>query len=394
MKILFFTYDFPYPTNTGGKSRAYNLLKYGKKNDTFVLFSFVRDDFREEYIENIKQIGIRNIHLFKRRKLKNIKNLSAIVSNNSIFNTLYYDKAVHAKLKKLIISEKIDLVHFESFYTSFYLKKDIREIGAKLICGEENIEYKIYEDYVNNVAPWFLRPLYGIESRKIREEEEKIWSEADLCLAVTQPEAEYIEKISNTKCSVIENGIDPDYFIYRPKVQSFGKNILFVGNFTYYPNFDAIKYFYQDIFKNMEDKDVTLTIIGKKSGTLPFAKDKMIKTIEYVEDIREYYYNADIFVSPVRFGGGTNFKLLEAMACGTPVIADRARITSIGAQEGTHLLTAGNANEFSKCIKQFTYDHELRYNITRNAREFVEKKYSWILIGQKLNKIWHDLSLK
>ena len=94
-----------------------------------------------------------------------------------------------------------------------------------------------------------------------------------------------------------------------------------------------MKFFYHEVF--LKIPDATLTIVGKHQEKLPFlAHDgSRVKSIEYVEDLAQVYYNADIFVFPVRFGGGTNFKILEAASCGTPIIAIPERVKGLGFRE-------------------------------------------------------------
>ena len=97
MNILFFTYDFPYPTNSGGKMRAYNLLKHAGNGMLITLFSFVRDGYRKEHGEKLKEIGISEIYTFPRRKVKDVRNAFSFFSGSSIFKSLYYDAEIAKK---------------------------------------------------------------------------------------------------------------------------------------------------------------------------------------------------------------------------------------------------------------------------------------------------------
>ncbi|OGH10534.1 MAG: hypothetical protein A2857_00400 [Candidatus Levybacteria bacterium RIFCSPHIGHO2_01_FULL_36_15] len=392
MKVLFFTYDFPYPTNSGGKTRAYNLLKFAAFDIDITLFSFIRDSFKMKNIENIKALGIKNIKLFKRRKLKDPRNILAFFDPGaSIFRRLYFTKDVVLDLEKTVKKEKIDIIHFESFYTGFYMSSALKKTGARIVFGTENIESKIYYDYAKHMSTVFLKPLYFWEALKIKKEEESFFKFADSNIAVSQEEADYIKKKSANQCFVVENGIDLNFFKFKNKSYKKNKEILFVGNFSYFPNVEGACNFYENVFKNIKDKNIFFTVIGNKSTELSFAKCDRIKTFEYIEDVREAYYNADVFVFPVRFGGGTNFKILEAMSCGTPVVGFCDRAKSINAEDGKDILFVEDSNEFKNKILELLGDTNLRMKISENARAFVQSKYSWITIGNKLNKIWKNI---
>lgn len=387
MKVLFFIYDFPYPTTSGGKTRAFNLLKYGGKNVDFYLFSFVRESINQDRIEKIREIGVKSEKLFKRKKLLDPKNILSLANpTSSIFRQLYFDQPVLSAMIQTIKDEKIDVVLFESFYTAFYLRDELLETGVKTVFGTENIEYKLYEDYARHIAPFPMKPFYFWEARKIKKEEIIFYKEADVSLAVLQAEADLIGSYSKKPAYVIPNGVDVDFFAFKPKKIGKKKNILFIGNFSYFPNVDAVKFFYESVFNKLADENVNFLVVGKNASSLSFLKSKNVQVRDYLEDIRVAYYDADIFVSPVRIGGGTNFKVLEAMATGVPVVAFFDRVKGLEAVHEKHLLTAG-ADSFKDEVMRLLTDEKLKTRIIRNARELIEEKYDWRVIGKKLNEV-------
>jgi len=389
-KILFISYDFPYPTNTGGKNRAYNLLKYANKDLVIHLASFIRDDFKKENQDKIREIGVKTISLLKRRKLKDIRNIQALISSkHSIFHFLYYDKRIEEEILNIIRSLNIDIVHFESYYTSFYMSQKIKKIGAKQIFGTENIEHFLYKDYAKK-SNWLKRLIFIREIKKIENEEKSFMKHSDKNLAVTNDEAKYIEMVCGKKSEIVPNGIDLKSFIYKSPSKKVSNLLLFIGNFTYFPNIDAINYFYDNIFTKL-DKNVKLLIIGKNAEQLNMSKDDRVETIPFIQDIKEAYKRADIMVSPVRIGGGTNFKILEAMAYGIPIVADPARVDSLGVQDGHEILLARTPLEYQQKIDLLLKDLNLRKKLSKNARQLIEKDYSWEKIGHNLNLIWRNL---
>lgn len=386
MKILFVTYDFPYPLTSGGKNRAFHLLNYSSNHEIF-LFSFTRHEISEKDKEEVQNIGVKEIRLFKRRKVFNFKNASVLFSKNSIFKTLYYNSIIEKELLSFIQNKKIDIVVFESFYTGFYISEKISNLGVRQIFGTENLEYKIYSDYVLWKVPFFLRFLFQNTVKNIKTEEEYMLKNSDVNIAVTKDEKEYIEKISSKPCVVIPNGVDLEKFKFH-KRDGKGKNLLFVGDFSYFPNVDAITYFYKEVFLQMPDSDLSLSIIGKNIEKLSFLTDTRIHAYSYVSDIVPMYKNADIFISPVRIGGGTNFKVIEAMATGLPVVADSARLKGLGVKNGEDILFADSPAAFKNKIEELFASNSLREKLAKNARKLVEENFSWEEIGKKLQEVY------
>ena len=387
-KVLFVTYDFPYPTNTGGKNRAYHTLKHSGADIKKYLFSFVRDGSWRDSVVEMEKIGVEVVGTRVRKKVNDFTNLLGLFSGGSIFKTLYYSEPVANDLLRIIHEKKIDIVHFESFYTAFYISEQIRNLNTKQIFGTENIEYQLYGEYAKN-ANFFLRPLYKFQADKIREEEISLFKKADLCIAVSDADAKVVKEYAR-ECEVIRNGVDIDAYKFNLPKNKKGTELLFVGNFTYFPNVDAINYFYNSVFKELDD-DIALTIIGKNAKNLKLADDKRVVIREFVPKIQDEYKNADVMVAPIRLGGGTNFKVLESMAAGVPVISLPQRLEGLDVRDGKHLVVVIEGSDFKPKLENLLNDLELRKKLAKNARELVEHEYSWKIIGNNLNTVWNNL---
>lgn len=393
-KILVVTYDFPYPINSGGKSRIYHLLKFGKSKDIeFLLFSFTRPNYKPSNNSEMEKIGVSKIYTFPRGAIKDPKLWAkTLLTRSSIFKSLYYSKEAEEKILDIIKTENIDTVLFESFYTSFFISEKIRSLGVKQIFGTENIEHELYFDFAKS-KPAVLKKPYMMQVERVRAEEEKAYELSDVVLAVTPEEQEFIQKKFKTPVEVIPNGVDTSYLGFKQKPASAkatageGKNLLFVGNFSYFPNIDAMRFFYNDVF--LQIPDAALTLVGKHQDKLTFlVHDSRIVHTDYIDDIRQAYYDADIFVFPVKFGGGTNFKILEAASCGTPIIAIPDRVKGMGFIPDKHYIAATSPTEFVNGIERLSIDKKLRDTVSKNARTVMEKEYDWKEIGEKLSQVF------
>lgn len=390
MNVLFVTYDFPYPTNSGGKNRAYHLLKHTAKRDNIFLYSYVRDDYNPENNGEILSLGVKLIRVFRRRKLSSFLNIpKTVLSNSSIFKTLYYEDKVFTELVELIKTKKIDVVHFESSYTGFFIEKKLRRYNVKVVLGTENIEFKLYQDYAKNLKKIYLRPFVSYQAKRLEKEELSMVKKADAVTTITKSESDLLERLTGKRCNIVANGIEPKTYTFSPRLKP-ARNILFVGNFMYFPNVDAVNFFHEHVFPKLP-LDVTLTIIGKKCDEKFKFKDKRIITKDFVEDIIPEYRNADMLVFPIRIGGGTNFKVLEAMALGVPIVAQPERLEGLEAVAGEHFLEARTGEEYARQIELLYSDEDLRKKLTGKARKLIEEKYAWDAIGNTLHSVWQGL---
>lgn len=386
MNVLFITYDFPYPITSGGKNRSYNLLRHTAKKENIFLYSFVREDYNPESNEEILNLGIKEIRVFKRRKLKDFTNIpKTIIKNNSIFKTLYYEEKVMEELCQIIKEKNIDLVHFESSYTGYYIGNRLKRLGVKQVLGTENIEFNLYFDYASKTN-FLKKPFIYLEAKKLKAEELSMMKSSDCVTVVTEDEAKIVKDFTNIEAKIVANGIDekklPYAFHSKPT-----RNILFVGNFVYFPNIDAINFFYKEVFKKLKS-DITLTIIGKNASQKLKFEDKRIIKKDFVENIIAEYRSSDVLVFPVRIGGGTNFKVLEAMALGVPIVAHPDRLKGLRAQEGIDFFKAVSSQDYVSQIENILRDRKLAEKITINARRLVEQNFTWESISNNLLDVW------
>lgn len=387
MNVLFVTYDFPYPTNSGGKNRAYHLIKHTASNANVFLFSFVRDDYNPDHNNELFSLGVKKIHVTKRKKLTSLVNIpKTILTKSSIFKTLYFEKKVAEELLEIIKKEQINIVHFESSYTGFYIGSFLEKAGVVQVLGTENIEFMLYEDYAKNLKKFYLKPFIYDQVKKLRKEEIEMVQKSDAVTTITQQEADILKNLTGVESQVVANGIELKEFSYVPPEKTHN-NILFVGNFMYFPNVDAINFFHKEVFPKL-DKKLTVTIVGKKINEKFKFSDKRIICKDFVEDIISEYRNADVLVFPIRIGGGTNFKVLEAMALGVPIVAQPQRLAGLKAKDTFHFLSASKAEEYVAQIQVLYEDKKMRIELSKNARKLVEEQYSWDKIGRELLNVW------
>jgi len=193
--------------------------------------------------------------------------------------------------------------------------------------------------------------------------------------------------------SIVPMGVDLEYF--QPDHKEDGPNLLFTGIMRYFPNCDAVTYFYHEIFPLVKKAvpNAKFYIVGnsptKKLMKL-MADDDVIVTGR-VEDVRPYFDRSTVFVCPLRSGSGMQTKLLEAMAMEVPIVTTSLGFEALDAVAGRDMIVADDAEKFAQEVIRLLKDRELRQSMTQKARKLVEEKYGWPAVIRQLNMVYEDI---
>ena len=391
MKILFLTYDIPYPLDAGGKIRAYHLIKQLSRKHKITLFSYYRRKIQLRYLTEIKKY-CQKIRVFQRMLVFSFNHIAAALLHPNLTAHIahYYHQNLNNELKKELENGAYDIVHFESFYTSHLIDK----YPVKQVLGTENIEWRVFMEHARQ-QPLILKALFQFEAGRTKQYEEKSWKKADAVLASSKENAEEIEKVIGKKCYLVPNGIDLEYFQFKKqRTDNKEQKILFVGNFKYIQNQDAVLVLIKKVFPliKKEVENAKLLIIGRNpTRKIKNLADKDVFIDDKVEDIREAYYQADVLAAPIRAGSGTKFKILEAMASGVAVVTTAAGSEGIEGQDGKEFLIREKPEELAKAAVELLERKDLRNKLTINARKLVEEKYSWEKIVKELEKAYYTI---
>lgn len=201
--------------------------------------------------------------------------------------------------------------------------------------------------------------------------------DADIVNFVSTYDSNFAIKRLNIKNSIsIRNGVDLSFFSGINYKDS--KSLLFVGNYNYKPNVDAVNYFVSEILPSLRVKypNLILYVVGPNSA-FEFDDSNIIVT-GFVEDIREYYSKSAIFVSPLLTGAGVKNKILEAMAAGLPVVATKISVDGIeNLDHGKNILIAKTTEEFINITLSLLDDSEQRKFISKNSMDLMNNGFSW-----------------
>ncbi len=387
----------PYPLLSGGQIRTYNLLKKLANKHEVTLFSLIKSEEEKQYIPELKKYCSK-VQVFKRSEkpftLQNI--LKTAFSSYPFLVIRNHAPQIITAVEEELKSSKYDLIHAETFY----MMPHIPQTAIPTILVEQTIEYLGYESYAKK-APIFLRPILNVDINKIRKWENFYWKACDTLIVMSEEDKKYIgHEIGETKkIEVVANGVDTNWFDEIKKRATKTPTILSVGTFKWLPNVEAVKYLVAKVWPLIKKQlpNAQLKIVGNAPTEDVYQyenQDSSIKVIGRIPDIRDAFATSDILMAPVFSGKGTRYKVLEAMASGTPIVATTTAVEGLEVVNGTHVMTSNTPEGMAKLAIELLNNEEKRKKMAVNGKKFVKEQYDWSLISHKLDAIYQRIGSK
>lgn len=395
MRILVISSYLPYPLFSGGHIRLYNIIKrLTERSHQVSLICEKRPNQTDNDISEVAKI-CKAVITVPRKKQWSLQNIFQTAKSERPFLIVgHTNEEMQEKIRELLANNTFDLLHVETSY----VMQNVSQTAIPIVLVEHNIEYLVYQKFMAN-APLPLRPLLAIDIKKLKRVEEGFWKKATHIVTVSEKEKQII---GLPNVSVVPNGVDTNVFSMKKDLKITTKSeadILFIGDFKWLQNRDTARWIVNTIYPQIQSyfkqaKKITLWIVGKH---IP----KDIKKKEKDEDIvcdensekptERIFADADVLLTPIRIGGGTQYKILEAMASGTPVITTTLGVEGIEAKDGKEILVGQTAHELARLTAKVLEDEKLYETIAKNARAFVEKNYTWDSIVARLEKVYQTV---
>jgi glycosyltransferase involved in cell wall biosynthesis len=262
------------------------------------------------------------------------------------------------------------------------------------VLDEHNIEYDLQRRTARSASGLARRGYNELNWRKLEREEKSAWRRFDGVVLTSDRDAEVLSAASpKVRLAVVPNGVDVEQF--RPSTAApEADRLLFFGANNYFPNHDALLYFIDEILPQVIERrpGVKLSIVGP--GVQQEVLDRRSQHVEivgFVDDLMPHLERASVVVVPLRIGGGTRLKIVEAMAKSKAIVSTRIGAEGIDLTDEQDVLLADEPSGFADQIVRLLSQPELGARLGQRARVLAEERYAWTAVVRRLERFYEDL---
>lgn len=295
---------------------------------------------------------------------------------------------------------RVDVVHVEHLRGARYgLHLRLQHRDLALVWDSVDCISYLFEQAAARSRSTLGRLITRLELPHTRRYEELLVRQFDQVLVTSETDRRALEALRSvsldgrdSKITVLPNGVDLAYFTPADLPRE-PATILFSGKMSYHANVTAALYLLDDIMPRVwaHCPQAQVVIAGKDPAPELKRAQRRVANVHLtgtVPDLRPYLRGATVAVSPLVYGAGIQNKVLEAMACATPVIASRQAIAALTAVDGEHLLVAEDADAFAQHLLRLLADPALRQRLGTAGRRYVERHHDWARIAERLEQVY------
>lgn len=388
--LLFLCQTLPFPPDGGVNIRTYNVLRLLAQTFDIDAVCFYRRGVArslQKSEEGLRPL-VRSLRIFpieqetsRTRWLRD--HLRSSFTATVYTRHTYEHHEARAALEQLLAQHRYDLVHVDSLDLSAYLPLFQR---LPVVCVHHNVESLLLERRARVDTNPVRRAYLRLQARLMRREEEYWAPRVALNVTCSPEDKRALEQIApGAAVLIVPNGVDVHHF--TPPSSDVGRassGLVFVGGMTWFPNADGMHWFTEEILPLLEQRgrrpDVTWVGRARPEAVDAYAAHG-VRLTGYVDDIRPYVHSARCYIVPLRVGGGTRLKLLDAWAMGQAVVSTTIGAEGLEARDGENILLADSPDEFAQAVRRVLADATLRERLATNARRTALESYGWETIG-------------
>jgi glycosyltransferase involved in cell wall biosynthesis len=319
---------------------------------------------------------------------KMVKGLLFLPGKYPVMAGGWYFKEMARALRQIIAEKPFDFIVLEGIWNAVYWPI-IRHSRARKVLNLYDLEAGLLRRQASVLPPGLKRWIYLNGAHRMEKLEERLPREADLIWTVSEHERQVLlKKTPGLPVCLAPGGVDCDAI--QPLPLENGKEILFVGSFQYFPNADGVQYFVEQVLPKVLKlcPDAVFRLVGRKPDTRITAlhNPPSVVVTGQVDELTLCYRAAQVCVVPLRSGGGTRLKILEAMAYGRPVVSTTIGAEGIDVEHNRNILIADHPEEMAEAVCRVLNDPALARRLAEEGRRLVEARYAWRSIADIMYK--------
>jgi glycosyltransferase involved in cell wall biosynthesis len=403
LTILYVSHMPASPPRFGAQARVHGLMTQLAQHHDLTAVMLIDDEFDIDECRRAMQVYCREVVLIRnpygREGLsKRLQQLQSLVSKHSFDRLRVTVPALQRALDQILRSKRFDVVNLEFPYLGHYHLRQAPP-GERLpvvVVDSHEIAYDLARQFARAGGSVSRRLYASANWRKLRKEELGIYREADgvyLCSAAD--EQRLLDEIPEAYTTIIPNAADLDY--YRPRLGDpppDGRTVVYFGLLSTVPNIDAVTHFVQDIWPRIaaSNREARCKIIGGRPppGLLALAGPR-IELTGFVPDLRPHLAAAAAVVVPLRLGGGTRLKIVEAMAMGKAIVSTALGAEGIDAVPERDILIEDEPAAFANAVIRLLREPGLADRIGQSAQRLAAERYAWSGAAQALEDFYRRI---
>jgi glycosyltransferase involved in cell wall biosynthesis len=385
MRILMLSPYIPWPLNGGPPIRIYHVLRELVRLGHEVVLLAGHDGPPLPAAHPLRTL-CREIVTYQppssaRRASPLVSALHSLTSPLPYVAAKFGARQIRQIVQRLAEKREFDLIWAHFAFMAYAVPPELCRT-TPLVLDEHESEGLLWRQYWRH-GSLAKRAFAVVNLIKLPAFQKRLMSQVAAVLSNSEREADFTRRYAPPGVQVwaVPNGVDTEVFA-PPQNDGNKRNvILLCSGLAVYRNRAAALWFARRMFPQIrrEVPDAEFWIVGSHPNReiWRLAESPGIHVTGTVEDVRPYYAMAKVAVAPYRYGEGTKIKVVEAMACGTPLVS-----TSIGCQGlevvgGKHLLIADDETEFSRRVIELLRDSQRAQMLAASGRTLVEEKYGW-----------------
>ncbi len=399
--LLFLSNRLPYPPHIGAALRTYNIIRLLARDFDVHMLCFNPVDkatdgmplaTRMHAMEEFGTVEIFPIPQQESRARFVADHARSVIRRVPYTYYMHESAPFERRLKALLTERRFSVVHVDSLD----LMRLLPLLGnLPVVCTHHNVESWLMRRRAESETST-LKRRYLAHQAALLEQAERDWApRVALNVAVSDADRDALQALApSARVVTVPNGVDTDFFTPAPAANPAG--CAFVGGTKWYPNRDALEWYVSDVAPAVAATgvDAPVTWVGRAGDEelRRFEKDPAMRLTGYVDDVRPYVHAAKCVIVPLRVGGGTRLKILDAWALGAAVVSTSIGCEGLTAVDGENILIADTADGFAAAIARMMRDDALRVKIAANGRRTAVERYSWDVIGATMRDLYLNLA--
>ena len=398
-ELLYLSHRLPTPPHNGAALRTFNTIRVLSESYRITAVCFDRTDAilaqlgLEHRVDALRPYA--DVEVFpipqQQSRLRLIVDHARSVLTDEAYTIFGYDSSQYAAaIKRALAEHDFAMVHVDSLDLARFIPLFT---GLPVACTHHNVESQLLRRRALTEPP--LRRAYlNFQAAKLKRLEEFWLPRVAVNIAVSEGDAQTFRAMApGARVEIAPNGVDIDFF--TPGTGREQSGTVFVGGTNWFPNKDGLEWFHKHILPELRalGEAGPVTWVGRCTADDEerFGGPNGVAFTNYVPDVRPYLQRAACVIAPLRVGGGTRLKILDAWACGSAVVATSQGSEGLVRVDGVNILIADEPRAFARAIQRVINDPSLRASLGREGRATVEQHYSWSSIGGKLAEVYTEL---